>query len=72
MCKLKDGTCINPSNRHPDEQCLICNSDGKWMKQPRSVMIDAFGPASLNVLPSNIPELEYISSENGELLLSYH
>ena len=66
MCELQDGTCANQNARHPHDQCLICAQDGKWIKQPRSKLVDDFGPTSLNIVHSNALNLEPVFSENSK------
>ena len=66
MCQIQDGTCADQNTRHPHDQCLICGQGGKWIKQPRSKLVDAFGPTSLNIIHSNAPNSGPIFSEKGK------
>ena len=66
MCQLQDGTCANQNARHPHDQCLICAQGGKWIKQPRSKLVDDFGPTSLNIVHSNALNLEPVFSESSK------
>ena len=71
MCQLHDGSCENQNNRHPDDKCLICSTDGNWLKQPRSNLVDAFGATLLNGIPSNTQTFQPIYSGNGKITTYY-
>ena len=66
MCQIQNGTCADQNTRHPHDQCLICGQDGKWIKQPRSKLVDAFGLTSLNIIHSNAQNLGPVFNEKGK------
>ena len=58
LCGTESGLCLFPNERHPENLCLLCNTNGDWIPRSRSKLVDDNGDVSLNIMPTiGVPQL---------------